>query len=31
VSTLTVRKVYHGVSGVPFLAIEVRRESAWTE
>jgi hypothetical protein len=29
VSTLTVRKVYHGVSGVPFLAIEVRRESAW--
>jgi Holliday junction resolvase RusA-like endonuclease len=31
VSTLTVRKVYHGVSGGPFLAIEVRRESAWTE
>jgi Holliday junction resolvase RusA-like endonuclease len=31
VSTLTVRKVFHGVSGVPFLAIEVRRESAWTE
>jgi Holliday junction resolvase RusA-like endonuclease len=29
VSTLTVRKVYHGVSGVPFLAIEVRRELAW--
>jgi Holliday junction resolvase RusA-like endonuclease len=31
VSTLSVRKVYHGVSGVPFLAIEVRQESAWTE
>ncbi len=31
VSTLTVRKVYHGVSGVPFVAIEVRQESAWTE
>ena len=31
VSTLTVRKLYHGVSGVPFVAIEVRRESAWTE
>jgi Holliday junction resolvase RusA-like endonuclease len=31
VSTLTVRKVYHGVSGVPFVAIDVRRESAWTE
>ena len=30
-STLSVRKVFHGVSGVPFLAIEVRRESAWTE
>jgi Holliday junction resolvase RusA-like endonuclease len=31
VSTLTVRKVYCGVSGVPFVAIEVRRESAWAE
>ena len=31
VSTLTVRKVYCGVSGVPFVAIEVRQESAWTE
>jgi Holliday junction resolvase RusA-like endonuclease len=26
VSTLTARKVYHGVGGVPFLALEVRRE-----
>ena len=31
VSTLTVRKVYHGVSGVPFVAIEVRPDFAWTE
>ena len=31
VSTLTVRKVFHGVSGVPFLAIEVRPDSAWIE
>jgi Holliday junction resolvase RusA-like endonuclease len=31
VSMLTVRKVYHGVSGVPFLAIEVRPDSAWIE
>jgi hypothetical protein len=30
VSRLTVSKVYHGVFGVPFLAIEVRQESAWT-
>jgi Holliday junction resolvase RusA-like endonuclease len=31
VSTLTVRKLYHGVSGVPFVAIEVRADFAWTE
>ena len=31
VSRLTVSKVYHGVFGVPFVAIEVRQESAWTE
>lgn len=31
VSTLTVRKMYHGVSGVPFVAIEVRADFAWTE
>ena len=31
VSTLTVRKVYHGVSGVPFVAIDVRADFAWTE
>ena len=31
VSTLTVRKVFHGVAGVPFLAIEVRPDSAWIE
>ena len=31
VSTLTVRKVYHGVSGVPFVAIDVRADLAWTE
>ena len=31
VSTLTVRKVFHGVSGVPFVAIEVRPDFAWTE
>ena len=31
VSTLTVRKVFHGVSGVPFVAIEVRPDSAWIE
>lgn len=31
VSTLTVRKVFHGVSGVPFVAIEVRADFAWTE
>jgi Holliday junction resolvase RusA-like endonuclease len=31
VSRLTVRKVYHGVSGVPFVAIDVRADLAWTE
>lgn len=31
VSTLTVCKMFHSVCGVPFVAIEVRPDSAWIE